>query len=60
MTINTDKVLAVLRNADQLYSQQEVEQALDRLAGDIGQSLGDQDLLVLCVMTGGLVPTSEL
>ena len=60
MTINTDKVLAVLRNADQLYSQQEVEQALDRLAGDIGRSLGDQDPLVLCVMTGGLVPTSEL
>jgi len=60
MTINTDQVLAVLQNADQLFSQKEVEQALDRLAGDIERSIGDQDPLVLCVMTGGLVPTSEL
>jgi len=60
MTINTDKVQAVLENADQLFSQQEVEQALDRLAGDIKRSLGDQNPLLLCVMTGGLVPASEL
>ncbi len=60
MTISTDKVQAVLKNADQLFSQQEVEQALDRLAGDIKRALGDQDPLLLCVMTGGLVPASEL
>ncbi|HED13834.1 MAG TPA: hypoxanthine-guanine phosphoribosyltransferase, partial [Gammaproteobacteria bacterium] len=60
MTINTDQVRAVLENADQLFSQKEVEQALDRLASDIGQALGDQDPLLLCVMTGGLVPASEL
>ena len=60
MTINADKVLAVLQSADQLYSRQEVEQALDRLASEIGRTLGDQDPLVLCVMKGGLVPASEL
>jgi len=60
MAINTDKVQAVLEAADQLYSQAEVEQALDRLAREIGRSLGDQDPLLLCVMTGGLVPAGEL
>lgn len=60
MTIETDKVRAVLENANQLFSQQEVEQALDRLADDIKHLLGDQDPLLLCVMTGGLVPASEL
>jgi hypoxanthine phosphoribosyltransferase len=60
MTTNTDKIQAVLENADQLFSQGEVEQALDSLASDIGRSLGDQDPLLLCVMTGGLVPASEL
>jgi len=60
MAINTDKVRAVLENADRLFSQSEVEQALDRLASDIERALGDQDPLVLCVMTGGLVPTGEL
>ena len=60
MTIETDKVRAVLENANQLFSQQEVEQALDRLADDIKRLLGDQDPLLLCVMTGGLIPASEL
>ncbi len=60
MAINTDTVREVLENADQLFSQAEVEQALDRLALDIGRSLGDQDPLLLCVMTGGLVPAGEL
>ncbi|GMQ83922.1 MAG: hypoxanthine-guanine phosphoribosyltransferase [Gammaproteobacteria bacterium] len=60
MTINTDMVQAVLENADLLFSQREVEQALDRLAGDIEQTLGDRDPLLLCVMTGGLVPAGEL
>ncbi len=60
MTTDTDKIQSVLENAEQLYSQQEVEQALDRLAGDIKRSLGDQNPLLLCVMTGGLVPASEL
>ncbi len=46
--------------AEQLYSQHEVEAALDRLATDIGQAIGEHNPLLLCVMTGGLVCAGEL
>jgi hypoxanthine phosphoribosyltransferase len=50
----------VLATAEQLYTRAEVEAALDRMAGEIQQSLGDRNPLLVCVMTGGLVPASEL
>jgi len=58
--MDTENVRGVLETAEQLYSQQDVEQALDRLAAEIKQAMGDKDPLLLCVMTGGLVPASEL
>jgi len=57
---DTETIRAVQENADQLFSQADVEQALDRLAGEITHTLGNRDPLLLCVMTGGLVPASEL
>ena len=50
----------VLDAADELYDQQRVEAALDRLAKQIEAKVGGQDPLLLCVMTGGLVPAAEL
>jgi hypoxanthine phosphoribosyltransferase len=43
-----------------LYSEAEVSTVLDRLAAGIQDAVGDQDPLLLCVMTGGLVTASEL
>ncbi len=60
MSSDTDSIRAVQQQADCLFSRAEVEQALDRLAGDIEQELGDRDPLLLCVMTGGLVPAAGL
>ena len=60
MSIDSDRVQQVLENADQLCSQAEVEAALDRMAVDIGQAIGRRDPLLLCVMTGGLIVSSEL
>jgi len=60
MNMESDRVEEVLKNAEQLYSQSEVEAALDRLAADIKRAIGDQDPLLVCVMTGGMVPASEL
>lgn len=54
------EVLQVRAAADQLCSQQEIEAALDRMAAGIEQAIGDANPLLLCVMTGGLVPASEL
>ena len=53
-------LLAVRDSADQLHSAAEVERALDRLAAEIEVAIGDRDPLLLCVMTGGLVTSSEL
>ena len=55
-----DEAWRVLDSADRLYDQASVEAALDRLAEEIGARVGDQDPLLLCVMTGGLVPAAEL
>jgi hypoxanthine phosphoribosyltransferase len=58
--MDTKQLLAVRDSADLLYSCTEVEQALDRLATEIEAIVGDQDPLLLCVMTGGLVVSGEL
>jgi hypoxanthine phosphoribosyltransferase len=58
--MDIEHLLAVRDSADQLYSRAEVEQALDRLAAEIAAVVADQDPLLLCVMTGGLVVSSEL
>ena len=60
MSIDTDKIRDVLEAADQLCTQEEVEAALDRMAADIGQAISDRNPLLLCVMMGGLIVSSEL
>ena len=37
-----------------------MQAALDRLAGEINSALGDTELLVVCVLTGGLVAVGQL
>jgi hypoxanthine phosphoribosyltransferase len=58
--MDTEHIQAVRDSADELHSPAQVALALDRLAAEIETALGDQDPLLLCVMTGGLVVTSEL
>jgi hypoxanthine phosphoribosyltransferase len=55
-----NKIQAVLENAECLYSYSEINQALDRMAEEITQQLKDTNPLVLCVMTGALIPTAHL
>lgn len=50
----------ILQEADLLCSRQQVETALDQMAAEIKQRIGDQDPLVLCVMTGGLITAGLL
>lgn len=58
--MDTEHILAVRDTADELCSPAQVAQALDRMATDIAATIGDQDPLLLCVMTGGLVVAGEL
>lgn len=50
----------VMDDAQCLYSEHDVEQALDRLAAQITDVLADSNPLVLCVMNGGIILTGRL
>ena len=58
--ITPEQAAEVLASAQQLYSQQEVEQTLDRLARQISERLAEANPLVLCVLNGALIPTGHL
>ena len=50
----------VLQEADELYSAAEVAAAYDDLARRIGERLGADNPLFLCVLTGGIIPAGQL
>lgn len=56
----TDKIHSVLAEAECLYSFTEITEALDRMANEITHKLKDKNPLILCVMTGALIPTGHL
>lgn len=55
-----DEARQVLDQADCLHDARAVQDAYDRLADDIVRDFAELNPLILCVMTGGLVPTGEL
>ncbi len=60
MSVTPAEAERVYREADQLYSLEEVEAAVDRMAGEITERLQDRNPLILCVLTGALIPTGNL
>ena len=50
----------IFTNADLLYPTEVVEAALDRMANAITKRLATRDPLLLCVLTGGIVPVGHL
>jgi hypoxanthine phosphoribosyltransferase len=53
-------VRQVYARADRLYGEVEMTGTLDRLASEIGARLAGRNPLVLCVLTGGIVPVGHL
>lgn len=51
---------AVAAEADLLHSAAEVEAALDRMASEIKAAVGDDNPIMVCVMTGAVVPMGML
>jgi hypoxanthine phosphoribosyltransferase len=43
-----------------LYTAEQVEEALDRIALQISQKLSDKNPIILCVMIGGMIPMASL
>ncbi len=60
MVVSIEEVLRVRKNADLIVPAGDIEIALERMAGEITETLGDKDPVVLCVMVGGLVPVGKL
>lgn len=60
MSASLEQVRAVYADSDQLYTVTQVEAALDNMAADITEQLGDKNPLILCVLTGGIVPAGQL
>ena len=58
--METTKVQSILTEAECLYSFDEINQALDRIANEITIQLKDKNPLILCVMTGALITTGHL
>jgi hypoxanthine phosphoribosyltransferase len=60
MSITAEQAWRVYQEADQLYSLEELEVALDRMGEEITRTLEGKDPVVLSIMNGGLIPTGRL
>lgn len=55
-----DEIARVGREADRLYSETEVEAAIDRIAAQIDARLADKNPVLLTVLNGGIVFAAKL
>jgi hypoxanthine phosphoribosyltransferase len=55
-----NEIARVEREADRLYSEAEVEAAIERIAGQISARLADKNPLLLTVLNGGIVFAAKL
>ncbi|MCK5481484.1 MAG: hypoxanthine-guanine phosphoribosyltransferase [Gammaproteobacteria bacterium] len=60
MPLSQDEVRAIRANAVCLHGSEAVHRALDRMAEAITAELGDSFPVVLCVLTGGIIPTGHI
>lgn len=60
MAITADVADRVLAQSECVFDGAAVQAALDRMAGSINATVGDREILVLCVLTGGLVTVGQL
>lgn len=58
--ISAQQAWEVLQQADRLHSPERVEATFADMASRINQALAGTDPLVVCVMTGGVVPFGQL
>ena len=58
--MDIEQIKRVSDSAECLYNDTQVQQAIDRMAGDITARLSNANPLVLCVMTGAVVPAGHI
>jgi hypoxanthine phosphoribosyltransferase len=60
MSIDLDHIRQVFEEADCLFTQEQIESAIERMAADITEKLSKKNPLVFAVMNGGLVFCGKL
>jgi len=60
MTAIPNRIKEVYEKSTCIYTRDEVESALDRMANDISVKLSDANPILLCVLIGGIVPMGKL
>ncbi|MEN0106650.1 MAG: hypoxanthine-guanine phosphoribosyltransferase [Pseudomonas sp.] len=60
MSVDIAHIRQVMAEADCLYSNAEVEVAIDTMATAINAEMGDSNPVVFCVMNGGLIFSGKL
>jgi hypoxanthine phosphoribosyltransferase len=58
--MHVEEVQALPGSAEQLYGQEAIDAALDRMAEQITRALGGTRPLALCNLTGGIIPFGHL
>jgi hypoxanthine phosphoribosyltransferase len=58
--IDAEQAWRVFQEADVLYTQEQVDTALDVMAHDIAVELSDKNPILISVMNGGLMVTAQL
>ncbi len=59
-SITPEQAQRVFDEADILYTAEQIDETLDRLAADISHKLRDTNPIILTVMTGGLIMAGRL
>ena len=49
---------SILEHSTRVASSEEIERAIDRLAGEINEYYGDSEIVMLAVMTGAILPAT--
>ena len=60
MSLDMETILKVRADADCLFTKSEVEAAISKIAANITSELADKNLLVFCVLNGGLIFAGQL
>jgi len=55
-----DEIKQIQANAEQIYNEAEVEQAIDKMAEKINAILAETNPVLLCVFNGGIVTAGKL
>jgi hypoxanthine phosphoribosyltransferase len=60
MSVTPEQIQRVYEEADCLYTRAQVELAIDKMADEISEAMGDKNPLVLAVMSGAMIPAGIL